>query len=66
LNEFFQTWKKPFPEIVAHDELRQAAIAYGTSGVPTFVYVDEKGVIASLVTGYDPRRGIGVPGWKYQ
>jgi thiol-disulfide isomerase/thioredoxin len=66
LNEFFQTWKKPFPEIVAHDELRQAAIAYGTSGVPTFVYVDDKGVIASLVTGYAPDRGIGVPGWKHR
>jgi hypothetical protein len=66
LNEFFKTWKRPFPELVAHDEHRLTSLAYGTSGVPTFVYVDEHGVIGSLVTGYSPARGIGVPGWKYR
>jgi thiol-disulfide isomerase/thioredoxin len=65
LDGFFATWKKPFPEIVARDELRSATIGYGTSGVPTFVYVDDQGIIRSHVTGYDPSRGIGVPGWKY-
>jgi thiol-disulfide isomerase/thioredoxin len=66
LNEFFATWKKPFPEIVARDELRSATIGYGTSGVPTFVFVDDHGIIRSYVTGYDPARGIGVPSWKYR
>jgi hypothetical protein len=66
LDEFFTTWKKPFPEIVARDELRSATIGYGTSGVPTFVFVDDQGIIRSYVTGYDPARGIGVPNWKYR
>ncbi len=66
LDEFFKSWKQPFPEIVAHDELRRASIAYGTSGVPTFVFVDENGVIRSHHTGYSPETGIGVPGWSYR
>lgn len=65
LDQFFAGWKQPFPEIVAHDELRRTNIAYGTSGVPTFVYVDG-GLIRSHVTGYDRGHGIGVPGWKYR
>jgi thiol-disulfide isomerase/thioredoxin len=65
LDAFFASWKQPFPEIVAEDDLRRASIGYGTSGVPTFVYGDAKGEIRSHVTGYDPAKGIGVPDWKY-
>jgi thiol-disulfide isomerase/thioredoxin len=65
LDQFFAGWKQPFPEIVAHDDLRRTNIAYGTSGVPTFVFVDGGGVIRSHLTGYSPDRGIGVPGWTY-
>ena len=65
LDSFFASWKKPFPDLVARDELRTAVIGYGTSGVPTFVFVDGQGIIRSHVTGYDPGRGIGVPDWKY-
>jgi thiol-disulfide isomerase/thioredoxin len=66
LDAFFAAWKKPFPAIVVQDELRRASLAYGTSGVPTFVYVDAQGTVASVVTGYVPDRGLGVPGWKYE
>jgi thiol-disulfide isomerase/thioredoxin len=65
VRDFFTGWKKPFPESVALDELRRTFIAYGVSGVPTFVLVDGKGKVESHVTGYGPQ-GLGIPGWKFR
>src|SRR4029078_1411467 len=45
LDAFFKLRTDPFPKAVAIDELRKAFIAYGVSGTPTFVLVDEKGAV---------------------
>jgi len=65
LDTFFQKFSAPFPKSVGVDELRRAFVAYGVSGTPTFVLVDEKGKIAAYQVGYDPTVGLTLPGWTW-
>ena len=59
LDPFFADHSGPFPALVATDENRQAFLAYGVSGMPTFVLVDGKGVVRGYATGYSPAKGLG-------
>ncbi|MBU6281014.1 redoxin domain-containing protein [bacterium] len=54
-----------FPATVLRDPKRRTHRAYGVSGTPTFVLVDGSGKVASVSTGWSPRKGIGVPGWRW-
>src|SRR5439155_1365215 len=65
LGPFFEKFTSPFPATVAVDELRRAFQAYGVSGTPTFVLVDEDGKVASASTGYTPEKGLGIEGWSW-
>ena len=65
LDPFFEKFTAPFPAAVAVDELRRAFQAYGVSGTPTFVLVDEDGKVASTSTGYAPEKGLGIEGWSW-
>jgi thiol-disulfide isomerase/thioredoxin len=65
LDAFFQGFHKPFPERVATDVDRRAFLAYGVSGTPTFVLVDEKGIVSSYSRGYSPNKSLGVEGWTW-
>ncbi len=65
LGPFFEKFTAPFPATVAVDELRSAFQAYGVSGTPTFVLVDEDGKVASTSTGYTPEKGLGIAGWSW-
>ncbi len=64
LDKFFKKFDKPFPYTVVIDELRQAFLAYGVSGTPTFVLIDEDGKVAFYATGYSLNKGLEIPGWK--
>jgi len=65
LHKYFETAKEPFPAIVAVDPLRTAFQAYGVSGTPTFVLVDEHGVVRYYQTGYSLAKGLTIDGWKW-
>ncbi|HVM97775.1 MAG TPA: thioredoxin-like domain-containing protein, partial [Candidatus Acidoferrales bacterium] len=65
LDPFFQQMKD-FPQTVASDEFRKAFVAYGVSGTPTFVLVDDKGAVQAYTTGYDPKKGLGFEGWTWE
>src|SRR2546428_791230 len=65
LDPFFEKFTSPFPATVAVDEPRSAFQAYGVSGTPTFVLVDEDGKVASASTGYTPEKGLGIEGWSW-
>jgi len=65
LDAFFEAYDGPFPETVAVDELRRAFLAYGVSGTPTFVLVDEAGRVQSTSTGYRPDKGLGIANWSW-
>jgi thiol-disulfide isomerase/thioredoxin len=54
-----------FPQNVAVDEYRNAFVAYGVSGTPTFVLVDGDGHVRSYSTGYAPGKGLGIEDWKW-
>jgi thiol-disulfide isomerase/thioredoxin len=64
LDRFFAT-KPAFPELVAIDAKRAAFLAYGVSGTPTFVLVDGAGVVRSVSTGYNAKKGLGIEGWTW-
>lgn len=64
LDRFFAT-KPAFPELVAIDAKRDAFLAYGVSGTPTFVLVDGAGVVRSVSTGYNAKKGLGIEGWTW-
>jgi thiol-disulfide isomerase/thioredoxin len=66
LDAFFKKHKGPFPKNVAIDELRRSFASYGVSGTPTFVLVDERGIVRSKTTGYVQGQGLGVPGFKWK
>jgi thiol-disulfide isomerase/thioredoxin len=66
LKEFFAKRKEPFPTIVAIDELRRSFQTYGVSGLPTFVLVGDDGKVAYYKSGYTPKTGLGIDGWKWQ
>ena len=65
LGSFFDKWKRPFPKTVAIDDLRAAFLAYGVAATPTFVLVDEKGIVRARANGYDPAAGLAFEGWKW-
>ncbi|MFP6664306.1 MAG: redoxin family protein [Deltaproteobacteria bacterium] len=61
LDSFFAEWKDPFPARVARDPLRATTLAYGVSGTPTFVLVDEEGRVLANHTGYAKKKGLPLP-----
>jgi thiol-disulfide isomerase/thioredoxin len=65
LDAFFSSFGKPFPERVAMDAARRSFLAYGVSGTPTFVLVDEHGTVRSYAVGYTPAKGLGIEGWTW-
>jgi thiol-disulfide isomerase/thioredoxin len=65
LDSFFATPPDHFPEIVATDEDREAFVAYGVSGMPTFVLVDGKGIVRGHATGYAAAKGLALDGWHW-
>lgn len=65
LDKFVKTFGKPFPQAIAMDPLRQAFVAYGVSGTPTFVLIDEAGKVAAYQVGYSSRQGLALPGWTW-
>lgn len=66
LKKHFAEWKEPFPSIVAIDPLRTTFQSYGVSGTPTFVLVDEKGIVRHYQTGYSLAKGLTIDGWKWE
>ncbi len=58
LDTFFKE-RDEFPAIVAIDRQRKSFLAYGVSGTPTFVYVDENGRVADYSSGYSKEKGLG-------
>ncbi|MGH7895477.1 MAG: redoxin family protein [Candidatus Binatia bacterium] len=65
LDPFFTIWKDPFPATVVSDQARAAFRNYGVSGTPTFVMVDDKGVVQSYSTGYSKAKGLRIDGWQW-
>ncbi|HEU4404112.1 MAG TPA: TlpA disulfide reductase family protein [Polyangiaceae bacterium] len=58
LDPFFTRWKDPFPAIVISDEPRRSMAEYGVSGTPTFVLIDDAGLIRGYKVGYAPEEGL--------
>ena len=50
---------------VAVDPLRRSFIAYGVSGTPTIVLVDDEGVVRHRQVGYKAGDGLTVEGWRW-
>ena len=65
IRKFLDGWKGPFPLRVGSDELRTVHLAYGVSGTPTFVLVDEHGKIEWRQVGYSKATGLSLPGWSW-
>jgi len=65
LDRFFAKFGQDFPPLVAIDAKREAFLAYGVSGTPTFVLVDGAGVVRSISTGYTPAKGLKIDGWTW-
>ena len=65
LEPYFETRDAPFPEAVAIDEFRQAFLAYGVNGTPSFVLVGADGTVESALTGYRRERGLDLPDWSW-
>lgn len=65
LDTFFKAHPIPFPKAIAVDELRKSFAAHGVSGTPTFVLVDDKGVVRGYQTGYLASRGLDLPSWSW-
>jgi thiol-disulfide isomerase/thioredoxin len=57
LDEFFTKQKGFFPGKVMTDQSRQAFLAYGVHGTPTFVLID-RGRIKSIKVGYRVNEGL--------
>jgi thiol-disulfide isomerase/thioredoxin len=66
VEKFLQEHKEPFPTIVASDRFRVTFQNYGVSGTPTFVLIDEKGIVQHYKTGYAPNLGLGIDGWQWK
>lgn len=65
LDPFFAKAQPNFPALVAIDAKREAFLAYGVSGTPTFVLVDGNGTVRSVSTGYNAKKGLGIDGWTW-
>jgi thiol-disulfide isomerase/thioredoxin len=63
LDRFFASHTGPFADLVAIDELRRSFLAYGVSGMPTFVLVAPDGTVRHVKTGYSRAKGLELPGW---
>jgi len=63
LDRFFASHQGPFPDLVAIDELRRSFLAYGVSGMPTFVLVSPDGTVRQVQRGYSRANGLDLPGW---
>jgi thiol-disulfide isomerase/thioredoxin len=66
LQKFFAQTDFPLKASVAVDPLRTAFRSYGVSGTPTFVLVDDEGVVRHYHAGYDATKGLGIDGWTYK
>ena len=64
VQEFLRGEKGWFPSIVAVDPLRTTFQAYGVSGTPTFVLIDNAATVRQYQTGYRPELGLTIDGWK--
>jgi thiol-disulfide isomerase/thioredoxin len=65
LDAFFKAHAIAFPKAIAVDELRRSFATHGVSGTPTFVLVDDKGVVRGYQTGYLAAKGLDLPGWSW-
>jgi thiol-disulfide isomerase/thioredoxin len=65
VESFLKNHKGPFPEAIVLDEIRRSFLAYGVSGTPRFVFVDEQGTIRSSSSGYRASRGLQIENWKW-
>ncbi len=65
LDIFFKAHPIPFPKAIAVDELRKSFASHGVSGTPTFVLVDDKGVVRGYQTGYLASKGLDLPSWTW-
>jgi len=65
LDAFFKTHPIAFPKAIAVDELRTSFATHGVSGTPTFVLVDDKGVVRGYQTGYLAVKGLDLPSWSW-
>jgi len=65
VDAFLQKHEGPFPEAIVLDESRRSFLAYGVSGTPRFVLVDEEGKIKSFNSGYRASRGLVIEDWKW-
>jgi thiol-disulfide isomerase/thioredoxin len=66
LKKFFREHPGAFPSVIAADPRRIAFQSYGVSGTPTFVLLDDEGVVRHYQTGYSRKRGLQIPGWQWQ
>jgi thiol-disulfide isomerase/thioredoxin len=65
LDAFFERHDGPFPRAVAMDEYRRSFLAYGVSGTPAYVLVDETGHVVSYSVGYRADTGLPIEGWSW-
>ena len=65
LDTFFKSHPIPFPKAIAVDELRRSFATHGVNGTPTFVLVDDKGVVRGYQTGYLAAKGLDLPSWSW-
>jgi thiol-disulfide isomerase/thioredoxin len=65
LDRFFARFEPEFPPLVAIDARRDAFLAYGVSGTPTFVLVDGAGVVRGVSSGYTTAKGLQMAGWQW-
>jgi len=66
IQQFLKESTVEFPSIVATDPLRVTFQTYGVSGTPTFVLIDEKNNVQYYKSGYAPKIGLGIEGWKFE
>jgi thiol-disulfide isomerase/thioredoxin len=57
---FLAEWEKPFFTDVAVDPRRRSYIAYGVSGTPTIVLIDDEGMVRFRQVGYSLRQGLQI------
>ncbi len=67
IQEFLNEHKDSILGFVARDEGRLVHQTYGVSVIPTFVLVNEAGVIEWRQAGYNQNeKGLGITGWSYR